>query len=258
MASSAALTLTQALILGVLQGMSEWLPISSSGNLMLLAMHAFGISPENAFGIAIFLHLGTMLSAIFYFRKEIFGIRHEKELAKFIIIATLLTAIFGMPIFFFEKKLFSSLSAKAATFLIGITLILTGVILKAKPKKARENFNEKDAIIAGIAQGIAAMPGISRSGITIASLLLRNIENELALKLSFIISIPAVAGAVFLDLITQKSSQAIFASPAYLAALLASFITGFLTIKYFIALSKKFSFSNFCIFIGIIAIAFGI
>lgn len=241
--------LSQAIILGIIQGVTEWLPISSSGQSMIFMMNFFGIEPGRAFSISLFLHIGTLLAALLYFRKEILALHKNKELLRFLFLSTALTGIVGLPILFFFKNRFVAFSGEAVTMFIGLMLILTGLILKLKPKEQRKEFNLKDAVFAGAAQGIAIIPGISRSGTTIAALIIRDVEQELALRLSFMMSIPAVVGANIIEFSSEKASF----EPIYIVGIAAAFLTGFLTMKYLIEVSKKVGFSNFCIFLGIIA-----
>jgi len=238
-----------ALILGIIQGVTEWLPISSSGQSMIFMMNFFGVKPGDAFSISIFLHIGTLLAALLYFRKEILTLHKNRELLGFLLLSTALTGIVGLPILFFLKSRLEAFSEDTVTMLIGLMLILTGLILKLKPKEQRKEFNLKDAVFAGAAQGIAIIPGISRSGTTIAALLLRNVDNELVLKLSFMMSIPAVIGANIIEFSSEKASF----EPSYVAGIAAAFLAGFFTMKYLIEASKKLGFSNFCIVLGAVA-----
>jgi len=243
--------LTEAVILGIIQGVTEWLPISSSGQGMIFMMNFFGIEPGEAFSISMFLHMGTLFAALLYFRKEILMLHKNRELLSFLFFSTALTVIVGLPILFFlRESVLENFSGKFVTMLIGAMLIFTGLILRLKPIEQRREFNLKDAVFAGAAQGISIIPGISRSGTTIAALVIRDIEQELVLKLSFMMSIPAVIGANIIEFSSEKTSF----EPSYLFGIAAAFLAGFLTMKYLIEISKKLSFSNFCIVLGAVAL----
>jgi undecaprenyl-diphosphatase len=184
----------QALFLGALQGLTEWLPISSSGHLAL-AQHFFGIAAPVAFDVA--LHLGTLLAVFVYFWKDIIAIvKHlarkspEQKLAINIILACIPTAIIG----FAFKPQFEAMFGQPLA--IALALAITGVILLLAGRKAgKKEITNKSALIVGIAQGIAVAPGISRSGATIGAGLLLGLKRESAALFSFLIAIPAVIGA---------------------------------------------------------------
>ncbi len=204
------MTILTAIILGIVQGLTEFLPISSSGHLVIF-QHFLGVKePGIYFEVAV--HLGTLVSIGIVFWKDIIGMLHaffglfsrrkfrtteeqrSIQLIKYIILGSIPTAIIGFllePIFegFFES-----------VYLVGWTLLITGIILWIADHAAhgrKEIFGMKgiDAILIGIAQGAAITPGISRSGSTIAAGLLLGLNRETATRYSFLLSIPAVVGA---------------------------------------------------------------
>ncbi|WP_407354749.1 undecaprenyl-diphosphate phosphatase [Methanolobus sp. WCC5] len=259
------LTIFEAIILGIIQGIAEWLPISSQGMTTLVMLNVFDKSLADALPIAIWLHTGTLLSAVVYFREDIREIisqippylksRDIKEkkgsLITFLLITTIITGIVGLPLILLATGM-GDFSGKFATALIGVLLIITGLlqISASKRTKKREKPMISDSVIAGIAQGFAALPGISRSGITVSTLLLRDIEASQALRLSFLMSIPAVLAA---DLGMGAMGLLKF-DLASLMALFFAFIFGILTIDLFIKAAKRFDFSKFCIALGILSI----
>jgi len=256
----------EALILGIIQGISEWLPISSEGMTSLVMINFFGKSLAEALPISIWLHVGTMLAAIVFFRKDIIGIlRNIPRYAKrqsleknvnatmtFLIISTILTGIIGLPLILFAVG-FTDFSGKAATALIGAFLIITGILQRkaAGREELLKRIGNTDSIIVGIAQGFSALPGISRSGITVSVLLLRKFDAERALRLSFLMSIPAVlaaeVGLLLMDMIVFDVNS--------LAAIVSSFVFGLLTISALFKVAKRINFSWFCIVLGVLSIA---
>lgn len=242
--------LLQAILLGLLQGLTEWLPISSSGQAILALTNLSKIQGMEALNISFFLHLGSLFAVFIYFRKEIIEIlRLKSPYLRFIIYSTIATGIVGLPIYF---KLENFLYGNEINKLVGISLIITGIILRfSKERGSRDisNYELKDALFAGIAQGFAIIPGISRSGVTVATLLSRRFLQQEALTISFLMAIPAIIGANVLSL----SSHNITLTSEIFAGLLASLLSSLVGIKFLLEISKRLRFDLFCIFFGAIA-----
>ena len=276
------ISIIQALILGAVQGVAEWLPISSEGITMFLMINAFGRNPSDAISYAIFLHFGTMLAAILKFKGDFAHIlasfarkKRENSMFAIILIATLFTGLTAVPLYIAIKYGSVAVSGKVFSLLIGALLILTGFILGAPERseikgksgvgerggssksseseayRRAEELSHFESALLGAAQGCAILPGISRSGTTIAFLLLRKIRQEDALKISFIISVPAVLGAVFIDLIGNVQDFNLFTG---ISMLISSFIFGYATIDVLLRFASIVKFSKFCISLGLIAI----
>ena len=256
----------EPIILGTIQGIAEWLPISSSGMITLVMSNFFEVTDISVLlQRALFLHLGTLLAALVYFRKEVlvlikalFNYRktdaETKNVLNFLIISTIIAGIVGITIGLFLFNLNLELTGKTITLVIGILLLITaGLQLSPRRKGPRNEKDLKisDSILLGIAQGTAVIPGISRSGITISTMLLRKIDDTLALKLSFLMSIPIVLfGNIFLNL-PDISSTFTYRS---LVGLLLSFALGMLTIHLLIKLTKKINFGYFVLIFAILTI----
>lgn len=215
----------EALLLGVLQGLTEWLPVSSSGHLAL-AQHYLGPVP---IFIDILLHFGTMLVLLAFFRKEVRMVsravlaglsdlakgkgweasvasKADRRMALYILMALVPTAVLALAFrFFFGNTLFSNLAVVAAGFATTGALLLATAFAGAGGRGAAsgrdlDGLGRKDALTVGTAQGIAFLPGFSRSGLTIGTGLLGGLEGESAGRYSFLISLPAVLGAMILEL----------------------------------------------------------
>jgi undecaprenyl-diphosphatase len=254
----------EGIVFGIIQGIFEWLPISSQGNLVFLMIALFGYSANEALKFSIFLHTGTLLSVIVYFRKDVkkilsnlrnyrFNFEKDNGLITFLIISTTLTVLVGYPIY--KLLAVSSLPGEIFIGIVGIALIITGIIQrfsKAKGLKSEKDLGFKDSIILGIAQGLSIIPGISRSGITISSFLLRGYNSEDSLRLSFLMSIPAILIAeIGLGLFESLPKVNLIDS---IAGLGFSFIFGLLLIGILIRIARKIKFWIFCVVIGIIAL----
>lgn len=242
------MNLLTLVILGALQGLLEWLPVSSEGVLVAI-ITVLGGDPSIAIDYALFLHAGTMLAALIHYRKEFKEMILEGTLLKFTIIVTLLTTIIGGVLYFTIRNISVLIGAWIIT-LIGGALIITGVIQLKKKKGLKTKPGSNDALITGIAQGFSIIPGISRSGATISTLLFKGFKGSTALKLSFMLSVPAI--------IIAQLGLGLMNSPALtwhgFWGLMTSFVVGLLSIKALTRVARRVNFGKFCIVMGIVMI----
>jgi undecaprenyl-diphosphatase len=254
----------EAIIFGIMQGILEWLPISSQGNLVLLMAGIFGYASEFALKYSVFLHTGTLLAVLIYFRKDVVRILKsfrgyradfsgKNRLLTFLIITTILTGLIGYPIF--KLLIISNFAGEIFIAFVGVALIVTGLVQRFSRQgglKTEKNLGLKDSVLLGIAQGVSAIPGISRSGITVSSFLLRGYSSEESLRLSFLMSIPAVLAAeIGLALIEGLPEIALTESAL---GIISAFVIGLLSIHVLLKISERIKFWAFCIIIGIIAL----
>lgn len=237
-----------ALVLGILQGITEWLPISSQGQVAGTALALFGVAPKEALGYAIFLHIGTLLAAIVYFRKELLGLLrgNDKKLLKFLGIAVVATAVTAIPSYILLKNF--AIGPFILLVVIGLLLIGTGLVQRFVQKRGEGVIGNKNALWLGLGQGFAVLPGVSRSGVTSAVLLFEGFAPEEAFRLSFLLSVPSVllgelAFAVFEPIIFE---------PTVLVAVAAAFVVGLGSIKVLLNVAHRINFSWFCVGFGII------
>jgi len=235
--------------LGILQGIFEWLPISSEGILTLVSSLFFKkISPID---LALYLHLGTFFALLIYFYKDwkkIFLFEDKKTL-KFLVLSTIFSFLVGAPIYFLIKKItFGGL----LLIIIGFGLMITGFFHKKK-LSLKISF-EKLAILTGILQGLSVIPGISRSASTIFGLSLGKFSPYEILKLSYLISAPVVLGAgIFLAL----KEPLLFSKEIFLS-LVGAFLAGILSLKILLKFALRLNFFKFCIIFGGLCILGGI
>lgn len=269
----------EALILGIVQGLTEFLPVSSSGHLTLLS-NLFGLSGESNLTMIVVLHVATVLSTLTILWKEIVwifkdlfakqswrsydGLNNGTKYAINILISMIPVAIVG---FFFKDKVEEIFGS--GLLIVGIMLIVTALLLAfayfAKPRQ-REHISGLHAFIIGIGQAIAVMPGLSRSGTTIATGLLLGNKKENLAQFSFLMVIPPVLGEALLDVIdiSQQGFSAAMdgiSAGAIIIGLVAAFITGCLACKWMINIVKKGKliwFAIYCVIIGILAICLGL
>ena len=253
----------QIIGIGIMQGIKEWLPISSQGNIIILMVEFLNYNVENALKLSIVLHLGTVISACIYFRKNIlqiiinlknykFGYEGEiNSLTTFILISTISSSIVGLVIF---SNLLNIIESNIILLINRIGLIVTGIIQRSVKStiKTNNDLNHYVTVITGILQGFAVIPGISRSGITTSYLLLNKYEPQTALRLSFIMSIPAVIIANLYLLIIEGINN--IQLTEILLAIFITSIVGFLSLKSFIGIAGKIKFWIFTISVGILIV----
>lgn len=243
----------QAIILGILQGLTEFLPVSSSGHLVI----AQTIIPSfNQPGVLfdVVLHAGTLLAIIFYFRKTIQKINSKYLIM--LIIGTIPVVLVGMLFQNQIESLFQSVK------LVGFALLITSALNYLTDKKISRKFGPKQgpslSLLIGVAQAFAIIPGISRSGATIFAGTRLGLKRKNAAEFSFLLSIPAVLGANVLQFITHGLSASVDIS-TYLAGFLGAFVAGYLSISVVLKLllTKKFGiFAVYCAIVGISVLLF--
>ena len=257
----------EAIILGIVQGLTEFLPVSSSGHLVIF-QKLFGISSDVlSFDIAV--HFATLIAVFIVLWKDIVAILKKPfgKLPMMILVATIPAVVIGFPLKDFFEKLYKS------GITLGIEFIITGLVLlwaethnENKPLAMRNRrlknkgigeMNAIDALVIGIAQAGAILPAVSRSGLTLAGALSRRLDREFAIKFSFLMSIPVILGPAILDFIDMLESQgntgALIFSTTTLAAMVAACVAGVIAIKFMIKIFSKYSLNYFAYYVFIVA-----
>lgn len=248
----------QVVVLAVVQGITEFLPISSSAHLILVPVLTAWEDQGLAFDVA--LHLGSLAAVVLYFRHEIVrmlassidavtgkGVNEDAKLALWVVLATLPVCIIG----FLGRDLVAE--HMRSTLIIGMSLIGFGVVLgyadwKNRGSRSEYHLRLKDVLIIGAAQALALIPGTSRSGITITAALLVGMSREGAARFSFLLSIPVIVLAGGLEVIGLASSPAPIDWPAMLVGTLLSGISAYLCIHYFLVIIKKLGMQPFVVY----------
>ena len=250
------MTFIDGIILGIIQGFTEFLPISSSGHLVLV-QEILGLElPGNDFEIL--LHLGTLCSILVVFFKDIKNILltvSSKETQRFILmifIGTLPALIIGLGLKDLIAELFDNL------LVVGFALIFTGLTLISSFyfNRKKNEYSIPKSLIIGIAQAVAIIPGISRSGMTISCALLLGLDSKQAAKFSFLLAIPVIGGAGLLMLTDIETASSIDFS-TLMGGLFSSFLIGVVALKWLLAWledGKFHYFGVYCLLIGIITV----
>lgn len=271
----------ESVVLGLVQGLAEFLPISSSGHLALLQQF-FGIEEDNVLLFAVLLHVGTLISVFIVYWKDIWellvelvltikdlftgkGLRLDerpvRKLGVMIIVATIPTGIMGVLFNDFFNSLYNSVVP------IGVGLIITGFLLVIAERMGDSNrgikqMNYRNALFIGFVQGVAICPGISRSGSTLFGSLICNLDRKFAVKFVFLISIPSILGSAVMEAPTAiKAGMDMSQLGPVLVGMAVAAVSGLIAIKSMIKIvsSKKLSYFSYYVWIvGLAVVLYGI
>ncbi|MFO7852269.1 MAG: undecaprenyl-diphosphate phosphatase [Bacteroidota bacterium] len=260
------MNLLEAIILGIIQGLTEFLPVSSSGHLEI-GKYLFDIEAQSSFAYSVAVHGATVLSTLLVFRKEVasltrgtlkFRMNSETHYVLKIIVSMVPVVIVGL---FFEDEVASLFNGNI--IFVGSMLLVTAglLIVSSVMKDRRKEINYFHAFIIGIAQAFAVLPGISRSGATISTGLMLGNKKENLARFSFLMILIPIIGANILKLIRGDFSADSSVGPlAIIAGFIAAFITGYIACRWMINIVKRgklYWFGIYCLIIGSIAIIFG-
>ncbi len=260
------MSIVEVIILGIIQGLTEFLPVSSSGHLELAKVILGDNSvPEESMLMTVMLHGATALSTIVVFRKDIFDLfrglflfknNDELKFSVNIVISMIPAAVVGV---FFDEQIESFFGGKI--LLVGFMLLITAVLLISadRVKKTEKKVSMGYAVLIGISQAIAILPGLSRSGATISTSVLLGIDRERAARFSFLMVIPLILGKMAKDILEGAFNSIECSLSLYVIGFVAAFVTGILACTWMIKLVKKSKlkfFAYYCMFVGLIAVVY--
>ena len=284
---SALIRLLYSIILGIIQGVSEWLPISSKTQIIVSSTILLKLSFQQAYTFGLFMEVGTIVAAVIYFRKELAGLvrailgskdRVQRKSLGYVVVVTVVTGVIGAPLYLIADSIAGAVQpGKALAPVEGIPMLIMGFILLADAAiirysqkrrvkgailKKLENLTVKDYVLIGITQGVSALPGVSRSGITTSTMLLLNVEPDEAFRLSFMAGIFAAIGAFGLTLIATESNVAASIAGIGLTGLIVAIVTStiisLLLIDFLIRVAGKQKITYLTAGLGTIAVVSGL
>jgi undecaprenyl-diphosphatase len=241
------------LVLGLIQGVTEWLPVSSEGAVTAAGSFFFDLALHDALAFALWLHLGTAIAATVAFRGDLLVIAREalaspsrpSPLLRFLVIGTSSSVVVGFPILLVLDDISGAFGA-GAMIAIGVAMLFTAFAQTGRERagvRHRGELSLVDALVTGVAQGLAAVPGLSRSGLTVAVLLERRVDRTEALAISFLMSIPASLGAA---LFASLDSASIDTVEGVIGAFVAA-VVGLFSIKVLMAVAHRVNFAKFVV-----------
>lgn len=264
------------LFLGLVQGVSEWLPVSSKTQVIIASTFLFGLGIKEAYALGLFLEAGTFVAALYYFRREVWkvlralagkGDEEGRLLLKFLVVVTLLTAVVGVAIYTTALSSISGPVVGLPMILLGCILIGDGLVVRfarsrRTPTKGLADLTLRDLVIIGVVQGISALPGVSRSGVTVSAMLLLGINPKDSFKLSFIALIPASVGAAGVSVLFSGvdigAAVSTIGYPVILLAIAVSVVIGVVFIRLLLRAAGSQRIVLLTIGLGILAILSGV
>lgn len=249
-----------ALLIGLIQGILEWLPVSSSGQTTLVMVDFMGIHPELAISFGLAVHIGTAAAVFARYPKplvSVLDVRTFTSQKKFYWITTIISLICALPILLLLEATFDSnlWTGMSITLFIGVLLIFTGIMLGKRSKSTFKPISDgkmADYALVGIAQAFAVLPGVSRSGMTITTLLMRKFKESEALVFSFLLSVPVSIASFAYFVVFGEITQIGFGLLAIAA--FSSFVFGYLSMSVLVKIARNADFSGFCMFFGSLAV----
>lgn len=270
------------MLLGAIQGVSEWLPISSKTQVIIASTYLFGLTFEQGYTLGLFLEVGTFIAATVYFRRQVLevlkalvgrGSQDGRMLLKFLVIATAVTAVLGVMIYEVVASSVAGPALGIPMIILGCVLIGDGILItlargRHLPTRGLSDLKNRDIVLIGLAQGIAAFPGVSRSGATVSTMLLMGVKPEDSFKLSFLALIPASIGAAGVTVLLSKASIGSVVNsltlPVILLSVAVSVVVGIVSIRTLLRVAGSrriallvFVLGALAIFSGITSIYFG-
>ena len=264
------------IVLGFVQGVSEWLPISSKTQIIISSTFLFGLTFDEAYALGLFLEAGTFIAALYYFRREAWNVLRSlvgkgdaegRLLLKFLVVVTFFTAIVGVVIYVTVSETVTGAVLGVPMILLGCVLIGDGIVISiAKgrfiPTKGLKDLSLKELVAIGIVQGVAALPGVSRSGVTVSAMLLLGINPKDSFKLSFLALIPASIGAAGVTIVLSRVqvSDAIttIGVPVILLAILVSVAIGIAFIRFLLNVAGSRRIALLTLSLGVLAVFSGV
>ena len=261
------LDIISVILLSIIQGFLEWWPVSSQGQLTIIVLQGIA-DPMDALSIALVFHVGTMFVVLAIFRDKFVSLIRppvDRWLWKYLLLTTVGTALTGIPLLLFIGDIFTQVNATILSVCIGVLLLITGSILWYTKKTTRlqeprglKSLSVLEILLFGCIQGIAILPGVSRSGLTITYLLIRQVNKDEAMVGSFLVSVPAILGGFTLDIIRGGFQSLITSVPLNLIflSIIVTFFIGIASINALLRLTEKIDFSILCWILGIVIISY--
>lgn len=255
-----------SVLVGIVQGVSEWLPISSKTQVLLVSTYLFALPVEVAYAFGLFMEIGSLGSASIYFRREIASLLHDRRLLGYLFVVTLITGVVGVPLYLASERLLASAYNPGIPMVIlGVVLVSDSVYIRYSRMSPRigglRDMRLKHYLAVGVAQAFAALPGVSRSGMTVSTMLFMGVEPGDAFRLSYLAYIPASLGAFATTLLFSRSeintAVAAVDPVGVLVAVLAAAIIGLAVISVALRFARRNDVYKVTLAIGAVAIVIG-
>ncbi len=266
MLSRALSNLLYSIIVGLVQGVSEWLPISSKTQVLLVSSFLFGFPLTVAYAFGLFMEVGSLVAALAYFRKDILSLFHDRKLLVFLLVVTIITGLEGVPLYLLSEKLLANAyNLGYPMMVLGAFLIFDGLYIRYSRKQPHSGslgtLSWKQYLIIGAAQGLAALPGVSRSGMTVSTMLFMRVAPREAFKLSYLAYMPASLGGFLTTIVFSRpeigTALTTFDASGIAVALATAAVTSFIVIGALLRFARTKHVYIITLFLGVVAISLG-
>ncbi|HXW36605.1 MAG TPA: undecaprenyl-diphosphate phosphatase [Nitrososphaerales archaeon] len=255
-----------SIVVGFVQGVSEWLPISSKTQVLIVSSYLFALPAAAAFAFGLFMELGSVGSATIYFRRDILSLLRDRKLLVYLVVVTVVTGIVGTPLYVISDRLLqNSYNVGVPMMILGVVLVFDGLFIRYSRRVASRTLTDmrlKHYVLVGVAQGLAALPGVSRSGMTVSTMLLLGVEPKSAFRLSYLAYIPASLGGVLVTAIFSKSELRIgldaVTIPGVLLAIVVACLVGLAVIAVLLRFARKNTIYVITLSLGVLALVVGL
>lgn len=256
-----------AFVVGLVQGISEWLPISSKTQVLLVSTILFGLPLNVALAFGLFMEVGSLGSATFYFRREIASLLHDRKLLVYLLVVTIVTGIEGVPLYLYAEDLLTgAYNLGIPMVILGSFLIADSIYIRYSRKQPRSgslsDLKMKHYIIIGAAQGLAALPGVSRSGMTVSTMLFMGVNPKDAFRLSYLAYIPAALGGFLTTIFFSRSELKValsnFDGTGFAVAIVTAALVGIVAISALLRFAKRNDVYRVTFILGALAMAIGV
>ena len=255
-----------AIMVGIVQGISEWLPISSKTQVLLVSNYLFALPVAVAFAFGLFMEVGSLASASIYFRRDILSLLRDRKLLVYLFVVTVFTGVIGVPLYLAaERLLASAYNPGIPMIVLGAVLVSDSVYIRYSRMAPRmsglKDMKLKHYIAVGVAQGIAALPGVSRSGMTVSTMLFMGMEPGDAFRLSYLAYIPAALGGIATTVLFSRDeiSAAVTAVDpmGVVLAVVTATLVGIAVISLALKFAKRNNIYVVTLAVGLVAIIIG-
>ncbi len=268
--------LAAGVTLGVVQGVSEWLPVSSKTQVIIVSTLLFGLTFSQGYTLGLFLEFGTFFAAVVYFRRELVlvfkaivgkGGPGGRLMLKYLLVVTIITGIMGIAIYKGVESLNPGSAVGLPMIILGVVLIADGFFIRYSRSRAithlsLQDMKLRDLLLIGFAQGLSAFPGVSRSGTTVSMMLVLGTDPKEAFRLSFLALIPASVGATLVTLLFSHSTlvtgTGVLSLPVIAIALVVTFVVGSLMIRWLLRVAAQENIVTLVFILGLLAIISGV
>jgi undecaprenyl-diphosphatase len=256
-----------SIFIGLVQGISEWLPISSKTQVLFATTFLFALPLDVAYSFGLFMEIGSLGSALVYFRKDVLSIFTDRKLLIYLLVVTIMTGIIGVPLLILSDRLLQgAYNVGIPMTLLGLFLIFDAIYIRFSRIKPRlgglSDMKLKHYIAVGIVQGIAALPGVSRSGMTVSTMLFMGVDPKVAFRLSYLAYIPASLGAFLATLVfsrTEVNTAIRSLDPAGVTiAIITAAVVGLGVISVLLRFAKRSNIYAVTLILGLLALAIGL